>query len=223
MGKITDIAKQKHNDSRVSVFIDGEFALGLDAVTALAARIKIGDEITAEELKAVAHVSEVNSAFERAVGYVSYAPRSKRETEKYLRDKGYDGDVVSEAVKRLCDYKYIDDLTYAQSYVKSKSGKYGKIRIRSELKRKGISADIIDDILSGEEFCDDYTEEEYDERSGAAEVARRYLKSHRGCDAQKLKRYLAGRGFTWDCINAVVRDAAESGAFSDDDTDTDYE
>lgn len=60
MGKITDIAEQRRNKSRVSVFIDGEFACGLDAVTAAAARIKIGDEITAEELKRISHLSLIH-------------------------------------------------------------------------------------------------------------------------------------------------------------------
>ncbi|MCX4314172.1 MAG: hypothetical protein OSJ83_10025, partial [Clostridia bacterium] len=40
VGKITDIARQKRNTSRVSVFIDDEFVCGLDAVTAVAAPVR---------------------------------------------------------------------------------------------------------------------------------------------------------------------------------------
>lgn len=87
MGKITDIQKQKRNKTRVSVYIDGEFVCGLDEITAASARIKIGDEISADELKAVVCRSEINSAFERAVNYVSYAPRARREVERYLSEK----------------------------------------------------------------------------------------------------------------------------------------
>lgn len=221
MGKITDIVKQKRNPSRVSVFIDGEFVLGLDAVTAVAARIKIGDEITLEELKTVSHKSEVNCAFERAVGYLSASPRSALEIRRYLRDKGYDGSVVGEVLERLEQYRYIDDRAYAKSYIKSKAKKYGKIRLIAELKKRGIDGDIISELTADEyedEF-DGYTG--YDEDDGALESARRYLKSHRSADIPKLKRFLAGRGFTWDSINSAVRTLADENAFSAADDDFD--
>lgn len=219
MAKITDIVRQKRNTSRVSVFLDGEFFCGLDAVTAVGARLKIGDEITAEELKATIHKSEVNSAFERAASYIFAVPRSGREIEKYLKDKGYDGDVVTETVDRLKSYRYIDDRAYAKAYIASKSKKYGKIRLSVELGRRGVDSDIINDLLSGEPD-DEYGEEKgYEEEEGAELVARRYLRSHSYADAQKLKRFLAGRGFTWDCINAAVRTLGDEGAFFPPDDD----
>lgn len=212
MGKITDIAAQRRNRSRVSVFIDGEFACGLDAVTAAAARIKIGDEITAEELKRISHDSEVNSAFERAVGYLSHAPRAKGEIRKYLRDKGYEQAVTDAALDRLTAYRYIDDYAYAQSYIKSKSKRYGLIRIAAELKRKGISSDVIDELTEDGE-CD----------SGIADVALRYLRSHKSADKQKLKRFLAGRGYSWSAISSAVSDLEEQGAFDGDGDDNYYD
>lgn len=204
MGKITDITAQKRNKSRVSVFIDGEFVCGLDAVTAVSSRIKIGDDITAEELKKLVSESEKNSAFERAVGYLSIAPRAKKEIRKYLLDKGYDLDVVIATVDKLDAYRYVDDYAYAQSYIKSKSKKYGKFRIASELRQKGIDAETISELL------DDHAED------GAAEVARKYLKSHKTADIQKLKRFLASRGFSWEAISSAMRVLDEDGVFSYD-------
>lgn len=205
MGKITDISAQKRNKNRVSVFIDGEFVCGLDAVAAVSARIKIGDEISPSELKKIVEESEKNSAFERAVGYLSIAPRAGKEIRKYLLDKGYDIDVVVATVEKLIAYRYIDDYAYAQSYIKSKSKKYGKFRIASELKQKGIDSETISELLdeSGED--------------GIVEVARKYVKSHKSADVQKLKRFLAGRGFSWDAISSAVRYLDEDGAFNVDD------
>lgn len=205
MGKITDISAQKRNKNRVSIFIDGEFVCGLDAVAAVSARIKIGDEISPSELKKIVEESEKNSAFERAVGYLSIAPRAGKEIRKYLLDKGYDIDVVVATVEKLIAYRYIDDYAYAQSYVKSKSKKYGKFRIASELKQKGIDSETISELLdeSGED--------------GIVEVARKYVKSHKSADVQKLKRFLAGRGFSWDAISSAVRYLDEDGAFNVDD------
>lgn len=191
MGKITDIARQKRNKSRVSVFIDGEFVCGLDAVTAVSSRLKIGDEMSAEQLKSVVLKSEVNSAFERAVGYLSSVPRSKKEIERYLFGKEYDGDVVKQALNRLDEYHYIDDRAYAECYIKSKSQKYGKFRLKSDLLKKGVSSKIIDELLD-------------DGEEDGESAARRYLRSHKNADVQKLKRFLFGRGYSVDAINDAV-------------------
>ncbi len=203
MGKITDIARQKRNTSRVSVFIDGEFVCGLDAVAAASARIKIGDEITAEELKKVVFSSEVNSAFERGVSYLSSVPRSKREIEQKLRDKGYDREVIDEAVSRLVSYKYIDDRAYAECYIRSKSKQYGKFRLAAELKKKGVGSDIIDELLD-------------DGHEDATAAARKYLRAHPTSDVPRLKRFLAGRGFSWDAISSAINEVSDEMQSSND-------
>ncbi|MDE7163910.1 MAG: RecX family transcriptional regulator [Clostridiales bacterium] len=199
MAKITDIQKQKRNKTRVSIFIDGEFVCGLDEVAVASSRLKIGDEITADELKRVVEKSELNSAFERAVGYLSASPRAKKEIMRYLADKGYDKNIIEQTVAKLDAYHYIDDYLYAQSYIKSKSKKYGAFRISAELRQKGIAQEIIDE-LQGDAPEDNIIE-----------IANKYLKSHKSADKQKLKRFLAGRGFSWDSINGAVSQL--SGAF----------
>lgn len=207
MGKITDIQKQKRNRTRVSIYIDGEFVCGLDEVAAASARLKIGDEITADELKSVMEKSELNSAFERAVGYLSVAPRAKKEIYKYLLDKGYDKAIIMQTIDKLVSYHYIDDYLYAQTYIRSKSKRYGSFRISAELKQKGIAQSVIDELM------DDAPED------NITEIARKYIKSHRSADRQKLKRFLAGRGFSWDSINAVVAQLSSELVGGDDDYD----
>ncbi|MBD5131542.1 MAG: hypothetical protein HDT28_02965 [Clostridiales bacterium] len=211
MGIVTDITKQKRNKTRVNIFIDNEFVCGLDEIAVASARIKIGDELSPEALKKLTVSSELNSAFERAVGYLSLAPRARGEIEKYLRDKGYDREVVSQTLDKLDGYHYIDDRAYAESYIKSKSKKYGSFRLQAELKKKGIAPEIISELL------------EDGGNDGAYGVACKYLKSHRTGDKQKLKRFLAGRGFSWDSINAVVSRLSDEGACDGDGGDDYYE
>ncbi|MCH5351549.1 MAG: RecX family transcriptional regulator [Clostridiales bacterium] len=196
MGKITDISRQKRVKTRFSVYIDGEFVCGLDEVTVAASRISIGDEIDAEKLKELVFTSEVNCAFERAVSYLSAAPRSRKEIYMYLVGKGYDKPIALEVLGKLDSYKYIDDRAYAELYIKSKSAKYGAFRIAAELRQKGVDGKIIDELLE-------------DAEEDAEAVARKYLKSHRGADVQKLKRFLASRGYSWDAISSAVSALAD--------------
>lgn len=206
---ITDITAQKRNKNRVNVYIDGDFACGLDAVTAVSARLKIGDEISVEALKDIAETSEVNSAFERAVGYLSSVPRAKREIARYLGDKGYDKDVISKVIERLEFYHYIDDRAYAQTYIRSKTKKYGSYRIAAELKQKGVDPAVISELL----------EENDSESDMAVAVAQKYIGSRRTVDKQRVKRFLAGRGFSWDSISQAIGKLCDEGAFSYSDED----
>ncbi len=212
MGKITDIVRQKRNKTRVSIFIDGEFVTGLDAVALAQARVNIGDELDPSELKTIVHKSEVNGAFDRAVGYISHMPRSRRETERYLRDKNYAKEVISEVVEKLIDYRYLDDRAYAQTYARQKSAKYGMFRIRAELKLKGVSDEIIAEIA----------DDGGDDADGALAAARKYVSARRTPEILKLKRFLAGRGFSWDGISSAVRALKSEGVF-DVETDDDYD
>lgn len=204
MGKITDIQKQKRNKTRVSIFIDDEFVCGLDEVAVASSRLKIGDSITADELKSLVEKSELNSAFERAVGYLSAAPRAKKEIYRYLADKGYDKEIIVKTLDKLSAYRYIDDYAYAQSYIRSKSKKYGVFRISAELKQKGIDQEVIDRLTG------DLPED------GIMDIATKYIRSHNNADKQKLKRFLAGRGFSWDSINSAVSKLADAFEKSDD-------
>lgn len=209
MGIVTDIQKQKRNPSRVSIFIDGEFACGLDAAAALASRIKVGDEISREKLVAAMRMGELNSAFERAAGYLSL-PRAEKEMRKYLFDKGYVRDVIDETIKKLYSYGYLDDRAYARAFISAKSAKYGKFRLSAELKKKGVDSEIIDELLGDEN------------EDGIDGVARKYLRSHCAADRQKLKRFLSSRGFSWDAIAAEVSALADEGIFDGDGFDGDY-
>lgn len=153
-------------------------------------------------------MSELDSAFGKATDYLSYSPRSAQEIRKYLAGKGYDKDIVDETMTKLVSYRYIDDEAYAVSYIRSRSKKYGEFRIASELKAKGIAADLIKTLL------------EEQEESAATDVARKYIASHRNADKQKLRRFLAGRGFSWDDISDAVSTLDGEGIFdTEEDSD----
>lgn len=192
MSVITDIQKQKHNKSRVNIFADGEFVCGMDELAAASAGLKVGNVVTTDELASAYASGELNSAFERAVGYLALSLRSRAEIFKYLSGKGYAPDIVEKTLDKLDGYKYVDDYEYAQAYVKSKSKKYGSFRLAADLRQKGIAREIIAELIDGSN------------EAGIADVANKYLAAHRDTDVPKLKRFLAGRGFSWDAISSVV-------------------
>lgn len=206
MGKITDIAEQKKNKSRCSIYIDGAFKCGLDRLTVISHRLEIGDDISDEELGVIQRESEGAAAFEKCIGYLSYRMRSEREICDYLAGKGYLTVVINETLKKLKAYGYVDDEQFAKSYADSKRARYGMYKIARELKQLGISEEIIESLK--EESAPQYDE--------AYDVIVKYIKTKRRRDKQKVRMYLASRGFGFDVIAEAVSRANDEGLFNEE-------
>ena len=71
MRKITDIKEQVKNKKRVSVYLDGEYYCGLDLVTAVKNRLKVGQLIEEATLVQIQYDSEMQACFDRALTFIS--------------------------------------------------------------------------------------------------------------------------------------------------------
>lgn len=197
MPKITDMQIQKNNKSRANVYIDGEFAFGLEMLTVMKLGLKIGREVSEEQLAQAVFDSEKSVAFERAVNYLSRCMKTCKQMREYLTGKGYTPDVVSNVVDRLKELKYLDDETYARLYVEQNSQSKGEYRLKQELTVKGISKSLID------KYCVQDGERSV---NAAAQLAVKYMKGKPSDikTLQKLQRFLISRGYGFDTVNQVI-------------------
>ncbi len=194
MGKITDIRPQQRAKSRVNIYVDGEYAAALEALTAKAGGLEIGTEISRERLAELEAESERESALRRAFSYVSRRMRTEHELHEYLKGKGYGDDIIDQVIENLKSYGYIDDDEFIRSYVENKSGVRGKRRLRHDLGMLGVEESTVNAVL----------DELGDQREAAAKAAEKYLRSH-SYDYKKLCAHLSAKGFEWDDIRAAVR------------------
>ena len=191
MGKITDIVRQKGNKSRVSLFLDGAFLCGLDELTAVKNRLEIGTEIDGEDIARIQAESEY-------VSRLSVRPRSEREIRDFLKDKGYLSAVSDKVCARLSELGYLDDAAYARQYIDENKCRYGAVRLKNELIKRGVDRDIIDD------------------RDEAVVALARSLWRSCGKDKYKLKNKLYAKGCNGEDISFAI-DALESeGAFDEE-------
>jgi regulatory protein len=201
-GIITAIKYQKYNKDRASVYIDGEYAFGLAAI--LAARLVIGQELTRDDIARLKGCDEVERAYERALNYVSYRPRSEVEIRRNLREKYEEGDIDA-VIKRLEDVGLVDDVAFAQYWVENRLHfrPRGLRALRYELHQKGIADSIISSVLV-----------EVDELQAAREVAESALRRFRHLSPsdfrRKLEGYLARRGFSYQVVGPLIEDLLES-------------
>lgn len=124
------------------------------------------------------------------------------EIESKLKNKQYTPEQIKTAIDYLLDKKFLDDRKYAQRYFENHRSR-GKIRIKFELIKKGVNADLIEEIVSRSD-----SEAQIDQ---AREVAKAWWqrKYKPDIDQYKLKQQLmqklARQGFEY----GVIREVAE--------------
>ncbi|MBR6390421.1 MAG: regulatory protein RecX [Lachnospiraceae bacterium] len=130
-------------------------------------------------------------------------------TEYKLREKltegGYPNDIVDDAIQYVVGYGYVDDRAYARDYIVSHSQDKSIRRLISDLRSKGVSGDIIDEVLNEVDGTIDSVDEE--------SQIRRLLNKRRFDITQadpatisKTCAYLAGRGYSMELIRRVLKD-----------------
>lgn len=197
---VTDIKPQVKKQNRVSVFIDGKFAFGLDKSDCTFMGLKIGTELTQERYDYIIDNAVYAKAYQKADRYIGFKMRTEKEVRNKLIEEGYSDEITERVIATMVKYKYIDDMSYAIMYAKDcrKLKKWGPERIKAELYKKGISTEYIDNALN-ESDTDDTTEiieTLLEKRIRNTPID---LK-----EKQKHINFLLRRGFKYDDIKAVI-------------------
>lgn len=192
---ITELSVQKNNAKRCNLYLDGEFFCGIELITVMQNRLKVGDKILEERLRDILEQSEREQAMNKAVAYVSKGMHTAKQVEKYLKDKKYPDFIVKQVLQRLIDVGYIDDGSFAKSYVNGRKNVKGARLLKAELKLKGVAESVIDEALEG-----------FSEDDGALNVARRFLSGKELSfeNVSKCYRRLLSKGFDYDTAKEAV-------------------
>jgi len=202
-GTITALRFQKRNKNRVSVYIDGQFAFGLAAIEA--ARLRVGQALSDGDIARLQVHDEVERAYERALNFLSYRPRSEAEVRRRLRKKGVEDEGVEVVVARLTRAGLLNDREFARYWVENRLqfNPRGARALRHELREKGVPASIIADTLA------DFDEETSARR--AAEAGMRRLAHLEPRDfRRRLGAYLARRGFSYAVVKPLIEEMLEA-------------
>jgi regulatory protein len=200
--EITGLRFQKRNKDRVNVYLDGRFAFGLAAVEA--ARLHVGQTLSDDEIAELQMKDAVERAYERALNYLSYRPRSKDEVRRNLRGKDVEDAAIDAVIGRLTRAGLLDDREFARYWVDNRArfNPRGLRGLRHELRQKGISHHIIDEVLTS--FDVDAAAEKVAE-AGARRLSREEPRDFR----RKLQAYMARRGFSYGVIKPLVQEKLE--------------
>jgi len=189
-------AALKRGNDRFAVFVAGEMAVKTDYDILFALNVFKKSEINEEEFLSLKSEIEIYEAKKRAFILLGMRAHSKSELISKLRQKGFSKPSALAAAGYLDQNGYLDDESFAREFYKSLSNKgYAGQKIRYALSQKGISRDVIDEIMSQEDVCgqNDVAILSLIEKKTKGE---KITKESRG----KIYAFLARRGFKSDDI-----------------------
>ena len=201
-GTITALEVQKNSPQRVNVFLDGAYAFSL--VLLLAAPLKRGQHLSAEEIVRLVAQDEREQAYDQALHLLSYRPRSQAEVARHLAKKDWSEAVTHDVLERLLRAELLDDTAFAQFWVENRQRfrPRSKAALRYELRSKGLPGEIVASAL-----------EDVDEEETAYSMACRKAQEDSGPlsrEAQrKIGQLLARHGFSYSVISSVIQRLAE--------------
>jgi regulatory protein len=151
------------------------------------------------------------SVYDYAIGALGRQMRTVAELKRLLRNRCPEESVINNVIGRLKDHKYLSDSNYAAAYsaFRRDNQKFGRRRVVTDLKVKGVHADVIEKAVD-EAFSS------VDELSQARAFLRRkrLKKPATNRDAARIFRALIRAGFavsisikvlkTWDVEDEVL-------------------
>jgi len=197
-GKITALKYQKKNPDRVNVYLDGHFAFGLSAI--LAASLKLGEFLSEAQVESLRNRDDAEVAYNRALNYLSYRPRSKAEVRTYLQRRSMPDTLIETVMERLVRAGLLDDEAFARFWVENRERfrPKGVRALRYELRSKGIGDEIAERILA----TVDVSASAYE---AASKKARQLSHLDQQTFERKLVDYLARRGFDYEIAQEIAQ------------------
>ncbi|SHE44896.1 regulatory protein [Atopostipes suicloacalis DSM 15692] len=197
---ISKIEPQKRK-GRYNVYINDDFAFGIDEEVLIKFELNKGLHVTKELQEKIENEDSYYKAYQKTLNYLSYSLRSEKQIRDYLakHELYHFSDRMIEQLKSM---RLIDDLNFAQSYVRSQANinQKGPRNIEQDLKQKGIKEEFILTAL------DEYPYEQQLENaiSLASKKWGQTSKNSEIESVQKVKAYLLNKGYTFDLVNEAI-------------------
>ena len=160
-------------------------------------------------------MGEADRAYGLALNYLEKRDRTEKEVSEKLTRAGFSESVIMQTLDLLKEAGFVDDRDYAIRYMEVLAGKgRGRLRIMSEMRRKGLGEELVKNTIEDEELASD----ELERAKGQAKKAWNAIsdKSDIRKALAKVNRKLVMLGYSYDVIGEVINGLRNA---SDEDED----
>ena len=144
----------------------------------------------------------LNRAREYALRLLEYRERSEQEIEERMARKNYDERLIKSTIKSLKNHNLVNDRRFARMWAESCLRRsYGRWKVRSDLNKKGIDEEIVEEVLR-----ESYSK--VDEVQIALALIQKkwpFLKEEKNTLLRRVSDFLKRRGFPFEVIAEVIR------------------
>ena len=200
MRTITAIEAQKRRKDRVNVFLDETFAFSLIIGVAEEQGLHLGQALSDPRIEELGRADLFQRCLNAALRFLSYRPRSEAETRLRLRlRRGFDEETIDRVILQLKARQMIDDVAFARFWRENRESfsPRSERMLKLELRRKGIAAEVIDEVLEG-------IDEDEDAYRAAQKKARSLSQEDYDTFRRKLGAFLRRRGFSYEVANHAL-------------------
>ncbi|MBC8477033.1 MAG: RecX family transcriptional regulator [Dehalococcoidia bacterium] len=200
MSRITAIRTGRKSGKRVNIFLDSRFAFSLEAEAVVEQGLRVDQELSEDQVTALARTERHSRCFNAATRFLTYRPRSESELRERLYKRGFSEDGIEAAIARLKDQGFVDDVAFARFWKENRDSFSPRSQWLTglELKKKGVAADVIDEVVRD-------TDDGDSAYRAALDKAHRLPLSDYEIFRRRLGEFLKRRGFSYDVISRTVR------------------
>ena len=153
------------------------------------------------------------ASLEKGIFLISLKDRTKKEIRLKLEEKFRNKSAILQAIEKLEELGYLNDLNYAISYIEGRT--YGKNRISYNLFQKGIDKVTVEKAYltldeEKEDNVDDIKLEKLIEKNSKKININNEREEKKVKEEQKLIQYLARQGFSLDKIFKKLKEYKEN-------------
>ena len=194
--KVQALTKQKYR-----IFLDGKSAFAVYKGELSRYHLEEGAVLPPEVYEELVNRVLKKRATLRAMHILERTDKTEAQLRRKLEESEYPKEAVESAIAYVTSYGYLDDRRYAEHYIEWKKQGKGKARLKMELVQKGISREIIEEVLESTDFGE------------TREMIRQIILKKRKTDIpmnekekQRLYGFLMRKGFSSSDILAVMRE-----------------
>ena len=153
------------------------------------------------------------ASLEKGIFLISLKDRTKKEVRLKLEEKFRNKSAILQAIEKLEELGYLNDLNYAISYIEGRT--YGKNRISYNLFQKGIDKVTVEKAYltldeEKEDNVDDIKLEKLIEKNSKKINISNEREEKKVKEEQKFIQYLARQGFSLDKIFKKLKEYKEN-------------
>ncbi len=195
--QITDL--KKTDAKRVEICLNGEIFLWLYQGEARSLSLTKGMILSEEQYENLLHGVIGKRAIKRAVHLIERQERTERQLREKLSLSEYPEEAVEDAVSYVKKRRYLDDERYTRTFIRFHQTERSKMRLKSDLIKRGVSKDVIERCIE-EEFSSD---EKAQIRALLEKKGFSQSEADRN-ESRKMYQFLMRRGFRSSDILAVM-------------------